>query len=64
MLHSSKNGSLNSDYPNQPILSFIVDGVRPIADVELQTVLVPHLMSLANGFESVVKELKRMSAPS
>ena len=52
-----------ADYPNQRILSFIVEGVRPIADVELQTVLVPHLMSLANGFESVVKELKRMAAP-
>ena len=51
------------DYPNQRILSFIVEGVRPRADVELQTVLVPHLMSLANGFDSVVKELKRMAAP-
>ena len=52
-----------ADYPNQELLGFIVEGVRPWADVELQTVLVPHLMSLANGFPSVVKELKRMSAP-
>ena len=52
-----------ADYPNQRILSFIVHGVRPLADVELQTVLVPHLMSLANGFQSVVDELKRMSSP-
>lgn len=52
-----------TDYPNQRILSFIVEGVRPLADVELQTVLVPHLMSLANGYDSVVKELQRMSSP-
>ena len=51
------------DYPNQRILSFIAEGVRIRADVELQTVLVPHLLSLANGFSSVVKELKRMSTP-
>lgn len=51
------------DYPNQQILGFIAEGMRPWADVELQTVLVPHLMSLAKGFPSVVKELKRMSAP-
>ncbi|KAL1524888.1 hypothetical protein AB1Y20_019767 [Prymnesium parvum] len=51
------------DYPNQQIVAFIADGMRPWADVELQTVLVPHLMSLAKGFPSVVKELKRMSAP-
>ena len=52
-----------TNYPNQRILSFIVEGVRPLADVELQTVLVPHLMSLAKGFESVAKELRRMSSP-
>ena len=52
-----------SNYPNQQILSFISEGVRPLADVELQTVLAPHLLSLAGGFKSVVKELNRMSAP-
>lgn len=52
-----------ANYPNQELLSFIVEGMRPWADVELQTVLVPHLLSLANGFQSVVKEIKRMSSP-
>ena len=51
-----------ANYPNQRILSFILEGVRYQADVELQTVLTPHLLSLANGFDSVVKELKRMSS--
>lgn len=50
-------------YPNQQLLGFIADGMRPWADVELQTVLVPHLLSLAHGFPSVVKEIKRMSSP-
>ena len=50
-------------YPDQRLVSFLVEGVRFEADVELQTVLVPHLMSLANGFDSVVKELKRMASP-
>ena len=51
------------DYPNQHILGFIESGVLYDADVELQTVLVPHLMSLSKGYESVVKELNRMAAP-
>ena len=63
--------SLNADffkrrlanYPNQRILGFIVDGMRPLADVERQTVLAPHLLALANGYESVVKEMKRMASP-
>lgn len=52
-----------ADYPNRQLVSFIEEGVRPWADVELQTVLAPHLISLANGFTSVVKEIRRMSAP-
>lgn len=51
------------DYPNQQLLGFIAEGMRPWADVELQTVLVPHLMSLAKGFQSVVKEIQRMASP-
>ncbi|KAL1530135.1 hypothetical protein AB1Y20_001051 [Prymnesium parvum] len=51
------------DYPNQQIVGFIAEGMRPWADVELQTVLVPHLLSLVKGFPSVVKEIKRMCAP-
>ena len=47
-------------YPDQALLSHLLDGVRLDADVELQTVLVPHLMSITKGFMAVAKELKRM----
>ena len=52
-----------ADWPNQHILGVIEDGVTYEADVELQTVLVPHLMSLSKGYDSVVKELNRMASP-
>ena len=47
-------------YPDQRLVSFLVEGVRFEADVELQTVLVPHLISLPKGFASVRKELYRL----
>ena len=50
------------DYPNQRILGMIVDGVIYQADVELQTIFVPHLTSLPKGFGAVSKELKRLAA--
>eukprot|EP00965_Chrysotila_dentata_P072166 2385234-Pleurochrysis_carterae.AAC.1 len=37
-----------------------MDGVRLEADVELQTVLIPHLTSLPAGYESVRKEILRL----
>lgn len=52
-----------AEYPNQQLVSFLVHGAQPLADVELQTVMVPHLLSLAKGFPSVVKEIKRMASP-
>jgi hypothetical protein len=48
------------EYPDQRLLSFLLEGVRFEADVELQTVLVPHLISLPKGFASVRKELYRL----
>ena len=48
------------DYPDQRLVSFLIEGVRFEADVELHTVLVPHLLSLAKGFGSVRKELTRL----
>ena len=48
------------DYPDQNMLSHLLEGVRFEADVELQTVLVPHLISLPLGFASVRKELYRL----
>lgn len=50
------------DYPDQRLFSYLVDGVRFEADVELQSVLVPHLVSLPKGFESVRSELYRLHA--
>jgi hypothetical protein len=47
-------------YPDQRIVSMLLEGVRFEADVELQTVLVPHLISLPKGFASVRKELYRL----
>ena len=47
-------------YPDQNMLSHLLEGVRFEADVELQTVLVPHLISLPKGFASVRNELYRL----
>ena len=47
-------------YPDQTLLANLLDGVRLDADVELQTVLVPHLTSLSKGYASVEKELRRL----
>lgn len=49
-------------YPDARLLSNLLEGVRFEADVELQTVLVPHLISLSKGFHSVRKELYRLHA--
>eukprot|EP00965_Chrysotila_dentata_P075755 2502999-Pleurochrysis_carterae.AAC.1 len=49
-----------ADYPDQSLLSYLLDGVRLDADVELQTVLVPHLASLPPGYEIVRKEIRRL----
>ena len=47
-------------YPDQHLVANVLEGVRLDADVELQTVLVPHLTSLPNGFESVHNELGKL----
>ena len=49
-----------TDYPDQYLVSNLLEGVRLDADVELHTVLVPHLTSLPKGFASVEKELRRL----
>ena len=49
-----------ADYPDQNMVSNLLEGVRFEADVELQTVLVPHLISLPKGFASVRSELYRL----
>jgi len=47
-------------YPDQNLVSSLLEGIRFEADVELQTVLVPHLISLPKGFTSVRNELYRL----
>jgi hypothetical protein len=49
-----------ASYPNQKLAGFLLDGIQLEADVELQSVFVPHLVSLPNGFASVGKELRRL----
>jgi len=50
------------DHPDQRVVSYLLEGVRFEADVELHTVLVPHLISLPKGFASVRKELYRLES--
>ena len=47
-------------YPDQYLAANILEGVRLDADVELQSVWVPHLTSLPFGYASVGKELRRL----
>ena len=49
-------------YPDQRLISYIAEGVRFEAEVELQAVLVPHLLSLTQGFANVRKEVFRLEA--
>ena len=48
------------DYPDRFLVACLLEGARLDADVELQTVLVPHLVSLPLGYASVEKELRRL----
>ena len=48
------------EYPDQALLSYLMLGVRLEADVELQSVFIPHLTSLPAGFQSVEKEIRRL----
>ena len=41
-------------YPDQELLSFLLEGVRYKADVDFQIVLLPHLISLASGYHSTL----------
>ena len=49
-------------YPDQYLVSNILEGARLDADVELQSVFVPHLVSLPLGYASVGKEIRRLRA--
>ena len=49
-----------SDYPDQYFVANLLEGARLDADVELQSVFVPHLVSLPSGYKAVGTELRRM----
>ena len=49
-----------ADYPDQYFVANLLEGARLDADVELQSVFVPHLVSLPRGYKAVGKELRRM----
>ena len=50
------------DFVDQELLSFLCSGVVLKADLELQLVFLPHLMSLSHGVDSVESELKKLAA--
>ena len=47
-------------HPDQELLSHMIHGVRFLADLEHQFVIMPHLLSLGKAFPSVQKELRRL----
>ena len=51
-------------YPDQHLVSNVLEGVRLEADVEDQSVFVPHLVSMPTGFKSVSKEVRRLRSLS
>ena len=49
-----------ASYPDQALVANILHGVTLEADIELQSVLVSHVTSIADGFTSVEEELHRL----
>ena len=50
------------DFPDRELVGFLTDGVQFKADLEMQLVFLPHLISLGCGFASVEKDLKKLAA--
>ena len=51
-----------ANHPDQELYSMMVHGIRFQADIDEQFVVLPHLLSLADAFGSVQKELRRFEA--
>lgn len=49
-------------YPDQRLASYIVEEMRLEADVELQMVLHPNLISIGDGYDSVQKTVRELGA--
>ena len=52
--------ALGDDYPDQSLRHQVRHGALFFADLDLQIVVCPHLLSLADGFANVDKELRRL----
>ena len=50
------------DFPDQELVSFLLEGVQFKADLLLQLVFLPHLLSLSHGIFSVEEELKKLAS--
>lgn len=48
-----------ADWPDQELVSFLLEGVRYKADVGMQIVLLPHLVSLRDGYGSLQAEVDK-----
>ena len=48
-----------SDWPDQELGSFLLLGVRYKADIDYQVVLLPHLVSLREGYSSLMAEVDK-----
>jgi site-specific DNA-cytosine methylase len=48
-----------ADWPDQELLSFLVEGVRYKTHLAPQIVLLPHLISLREGYASLLKEVHK-----
>ena len=47
------------DHPDQELVSFLLEGVRYKADIDHQIVLLPHLVSLREGYHSLKSEVEK-----
>ena len=48
-----------SDWPDQELLSFLLLGVRYKAGIDYQIVILPHLVSLHEGYGSLLEEVTK-----
>ena len=48
------------DFPDQEVLSMLLEGAQLKADIPSQIAILPHLSSLSYGYESVQEELLKM----
>ena len=52
-----------ADYHDQELVSHMVPGVHILANIELQLVLLPHLLSMMGIEEAVLEDVMRLTRP-